>query len=90
VSAPEIAGVTREQAAFRTIADVADQLRRFVAEGEALWAKYAAAQEACRGEHVAVDVELPPGPAAWHAEWKQRRATAEARELAREDERCSR
>jgi hypothetical protein len=80
-----LASATRTGGAMQGMLNAAERLRRLHAEEQAAFAEYAAARERCASEGVTVDVELPPGMAASFADWKQRRASAAAIELARED-----
>ena len=74
---------TRTEGALRALTKATERLRRLEVEEQAAFVEYAAAREACSEQGLNVDVELTAGMAASYADWKQRRAVAEARELAR-------
>jgi hypothetical protein len=71
VAATALAGTTRTGSAMGAMLKAAERLRRLHVEEQAAFAEYAAAREACAGERVVVDVEMPPGQAASYAEWKR-------------------
>lgn len=76
---------TRTETVLRALTRATERLRRLEVEEQAAFGEYHAAREACAEERLAVDVELGPGMAASYADWKQRRARGEGRELARAD-----
>lgn len=84
-SAIAIAGVSRTEGVMRAGTKAVERIRQLELEAEGAFAELYTAQEACAREGIAFAVELGPGIACAYAEWKQRRATAEARAIARED-----
>jgi len=80
-----LAGATRTGGAMSAGSKVVERVRRLEAEVHATFVEYLAAQEALAREGIAFDLELTPGLAAALSDFKQRRATSAARELARAD-----
>lgn len=83
-SVMEIAGVSRAEAATRAWAKAVDRAHRLEVEAQGTFVELHAAQEFCADEGMRCDLELSGGIAAAFAEWKQKQATAEARQIARE------
>jgi len=79
-----MAHATRTEAAYHAMAMATERLRRLETEAAASFTEYHAARELCAAEGLTVDVTLTDGMAAAYAEWKQRRASAEARRIAQE------
>ena len=76
---------TRTEGALRALTKATERLRRLEVEEQAAFVEYAAAREACADQGLNVDVELTAGMAASYADWKQRRAVAEARSIVRSE-----
>lgn len=79
VDVTAVAGLSRTEAAMRAWTKAAERGRRLEAEAQSTFAELAAAKQACADVGIAVELELQCGIAAAYAEWKQRRAIAEAR-----------
>lgn len=83
-----IAHTTRTDAAYHAMATATERLRRLEQEAASAFTEYHAARELCAAEGLTVDVTLTDGMAAAFAEWKQRRASAEARRMVQEARRA--
>lgn len=79
-----LANTTRTDAAYRALAAATERLRRLETEAAAAFTEYHAARELAAAEGLTVDVALTDGLAAAFADWKQRRATTEARRMVQE------
>jgi hypothetical protein len=77
--------ITRTQACLRAYTKAVERVRQAESEDELAFAELMKARKACAEEGLAVDVELSAGMAAAYAEWKQREAAREGREIVRGD-----